>query len=110
MNHKTIEAAVNRLLANAYGHDDKGAKSHRQDVIVLRSAIRGSPDDARRYRFLREHITLRTLHAAIDERFTAPDRAYASQIDEEVDREQSNRTKNKFVLDPRSPPRPRDTP
>jgi hypothetical protein len=86
LNNSKISSALTRLLANAYPPGDKGAESHRLDVVVLRSAIRGSPDDARRWRWFRERIRLSALHRALDEAFRAPDRAYSAEVDEVIDK------------------------
>ena len=86
MNKNAIESALKRLLANAYPPGTKGDASHRADVIVLRSALRGSPDDAKRWRWAREHLRLMHLHAALDARFKAPDKAYAAEIDTAIDK------------------------
>ena len=84
--HKSfITNALQRLLANAYAPDAAGQRSHQADVTTLRAAIRSSPEDAKRWRWLRDRIPLKSLHRVLDERFMAPDRAYSAEINEVLD-------------------------
>ena len=86
-----VGLAIARLLANAYPNTPAGQDSHRADVITLRSMLRSSPDDTQRWRFIRERIPLTDLHAILGKNFQSPDRAYAAEVDETIDKARRKR-------------------